>query len=174
MNNNLKKKSFFQSYQLLLLLSSLVFTSCEEIFEDTDLNPIYFIECEMNGETFRAQTNNNASMHWFATPMESELVVNGNISSQDKIFNFNMFPSLGATRVPVGTNVNSYLSNISYFHDDKDYSALESGGDGYVDFEILTATNAEGTFEATLVNREDLSDIIEITNGKFKVKVKTN
>lgn len=170
MKYRIKNKPFSTLLYFKLLLLALVSTSCDEIFEDTDLNPIYFIECEMNGESFRAQTHNNAAMHWFATPMESELTVNANVTSQDKIFNFNMFPSLGASRVQVGTNVNSYLTNISYFHDDKDYSALETGGDGYVDFEILTAANAEGTFEAILVNRDDLSDIIEVTNGRFKVK----
>lgn len=168
----LNKLLFFTRIGLLtFVLFSL--ESCEELgglLEDSDLNPTYFVECDMNGVQYRAQTNNNAWLSWFATPGQGEFVVNGNVSSQDKIFNFNSFASLGATRVPVGTTVNSYLTDINYFVGDLDYSALKPGGSGYVEFDILNADAAEGTFGAVLVNAKDASDKIEVTNGKFKVK----
>ncbi|KPM49640.1 hypothetical protein AFM12_03340 [Jiulongibacter sediminis] len=160
---------------MLLTISFFSLQSCEDlgdIFEDTDLNPIYFVECKLNGETYRAQTNNNAWLSWSAFPGEGGFDVTSNISSEDKIFNFNSFASLGATKVPVGTVVNSYLTNITYFVGDLDYSALETGGSGYVDFEVLEDDYTEGTFEATLVNRKDLDDKIEVTEGVFKVKTR--
>lgn len=153
------------------LIFSLALISCEELFEDTALNPIYYVECDINGDKYRAETNNNAWLSWVGI-VQGEYIINSNISHQNKILNFNSFKSLGEGRIQVGTNVNSYLTDINYFWGDKDYSALKSGGSGYIEVDLLTDDQAEGTFKATLVNVKDGSDLLEITNGKFKVKTR--
>lgn len=51
------KKSLWSTF--LLLLSFFGFQSCEDlgkILEDSDLNPAYFVECKLNGVSYRAQT----------------------------------------------------------------------------------------------------------------------
>jgi hypothetical protein len=157
--------------QLLFILSLFTLGSCEDLLKDTDLNPIYYVECDIDNESFRAQTNNNAWLIWFAH-IGDEYEIIGQNTPKDMQINLTLFGQLGETTIHAGTEVNTILTNISYFHDNKSYNALEPGGSGFVNVESLSDTEATGTFQATLVNRKDNTDIKKITNGKFYVKTR--
>jgi hypothetical protein len=155
----------------LLFISIFTFQSCEELLNDTDLNPIYYVECNIDNDSFRAQTNKNAWLIWFAH-IGDEYEVIGQDTPNDMQINLTLFGQLGEATIQAGTEVNTYLTNIVYFHDDKTYSALESGGSGFVTVESLSDSETTGTFQATLVNTKDISDVKKITNGKFYVKTR--
>lgn len=151
----------------LLFLSFLLFISCE----DTFLNPKYYVECDIDDDSFRAETNMEAYMIWFSH-IGDEYEVIGQVTHKDMQINLTLFEQLGENTIAAGTNVNSILTNIVYFHDDNTYSALEPGGSGSVTVTSLSDTETEGTFRATLVNTKDNSDIKVVTNGKYYVKTK--
>lgn len=153
----------YLSFAVLMLILS----GCD-LFEDTDLNPVYFVECEVDGDKKRAQTKQEAFMTWFAITGDQYAV-----TGQDQVSNFHisltLFKQLGEGRIPIGTKVGSYLTDISLFRSGKTYTAVQHGGSGWVDVEKLTDTEAEGTFEADLIELKDGQETVTIRNGKFKV-----
>ena len=155
---------------LILCLVSCSLTSCIDL-EDTDFNPVYFLECDIDGEFFRAQTNADAWMTWTRS-LADQYTVAGQVEQDDMQVSITSFESLGEGEIQTGTNVQSYLTNIAYFHDNKTYVATETGGGGSFRIELLTEEECEGTFEGKLVDIRDATNMVEITNGRFKVKVK--
>jgi hypothetical protein len=157
-------------YPISLVALALLFWSCDDLLEDTDLNPIYFVECEIDGEKFRAQTNNNAWLSWTGI-VGGEYTIIGQNVTVDKSIVITLFEQLGEGEISTGVNVNSYLTDISYFHDNKTYLANENGG-GTIFIESLTDEEAVGTFEGILGELNGNGDPVVITKGKFKVKTR--
>ena len=151
----------------LLFFILISFSSCEDSF----LNPIYYFECEIDGEMFRAETNNDAWLSYFSDEDGAYSIIGERVDI-DRSMTLNLFGSLGETKILVGTNVNNYIANIVLFDKDKSYNGTEPGGSGFVDVTVLTSENSEGTFEAVLVNSVDNSDVRKITHGKYKVKTR--
>lgn len=150
-----------------LIILTFIFSGCD-LLEDTDLNPIYFVECEVDGDKKRAQTKQEAYLTWFAITGDQY-----SVTGQDQISNFHisltLFKVLGEGRIPIGTKVGIYLTDISLFRGGKTYTAVQHGGSGWVDVEKLTDTEAEGTFEADLIELQGGQETVSIRNGKFKV-----
>ncbi len=149
---------------IVLLLFSI--SSCD-LLEDTDLNPIYFLECEVDGTKFRAQTKNETGLSWFSGPTGDMYTISGQDTPADFNVSLTFFRSLGTGKIATEVNVNSILTSIAYFTDNKTY--VTKGGSGCINLDILTDDAAEGTFEASMENLHNPSDKVEITNGKFKV-----
>ena len=110
-------------------------------------------------------------MIWF-THIGDEYEVIGQDTPNDMQINLTLFEQLGENTIAAGTNVNSILTNIVYFHDNNTYSALEEGGMGSVTVTSLSETETEGTFEAILVNTKNGSDVKVVSNGKYYVKTR--
>lgn len=142
--------------------------SCD-LLEDTDLNPIYFFECEIDGEFYRAQTNAEAFMT-LNSGSQDGYTVSGQDTPNDFHVDLYLFKSLGEGKVPVNTNVNTILTSIALFKDNKSYSASIDGGGGFVNVDILTSNSCEGTFEGVVVELQNMTEIRHLTNGRFKVK----
>lgn len=155
---------------LLFFTALFISTSCGDLLKDTDFDPIYYVECDIDGEFFRAQTNNNAWMIWYAHIGDEYEVIGQDVPNDMQVI-LTLFEQLGENEICAGTNVNSYLTDITYYHDNKSYSALRGGG-GCVDVERLTDTEVEGTFEAMVADLKNPSDMKEITNGLFYVKTR--
>jgi hypothetical protein len=156
----------FSRFIILSVVS--LFLSCS-LLEDTDLNPIYFFECEIDGEFYRAQTNAEASMT-LASGSPDGYTVTGQDVPNDFHVDLYLFESLGEGKIPVNTNVNSILTSIALFKDNKSYSASIDGGGGYVHVELLTGNSCEGTFEGVVVEVQNKTETRHLTNGRFKVK----
>ena len=107
-------------------------------------------------------------MTWFAHVGDQY-----SVTGQDQISNFHisltLFKQLGEGRIPIGTKVGIYLTDLYLYRGGKTYSAVQHGGRDWVDLEKLTDTGAEGTFEADLVELKDGQETVTIRNGKFKV-----
>lgn len=154
-------------YFLFVLSLIFLFSGCD-LFEDTDLNPIYFVECEVDGDKKRAQTKQEAYMTWFAHVGDQYGITGQDVTSGFHV-SLTLFKQLGEGRIPIGTKVGSYLTDISLFRSGKTYTAVQHGGSGWVDVEKLTDTEAEGTFEADLIELQGGQETVTIRNGKFKV-----
>jgi len=156
----------FSKFIILSIVS--LFLSCS-LLEDTDLNPIYFFECEIDGEFYRAQTNAEAFMT-LSSGSPDGYSVTGQDVPNDFHVDLYLFMSLGEGKIPVKTNVNSILTSIALFKDNKSYGAAVEGGSGCVNVDLLTSNSCEGTFEGVVVELHDETEIRHITNGRFKVK----
>lgn len=159
------------SIHVIYLMTLSMLIGCGDIFKDTDLDPIYYVECDIDGEPWRAQTNNDAWMGWTGI-VSGEYYVTGQTVETDQAINMTLFEQLGESKIVTGTNVNSYLTDIAYFNDNKTYNGVTSGGSGCVTVTRLTDDEVEGTFEGTLVNIRNSSESKEITNGVFYVKTR--
>lgn len=158
-------------YLILFFLACTTFlTSCDAL-EDTDLDPVYFVECEIDGEFHRAQTNDEAYMHFSDHNPDSYTVIGKDIP-KDFHVSLYLFRQLGEGKIATKTNVNNLLTSIGLFEDGKAYSAIAKGGSGCVVVESLGDETCEGTFEGTVVEIEDEIEKKVITNGVFKVKRK--
>ena len=155
---------------LFIILITSCLMSCG-ILEDTDVDPIYYLECEIDGNHFRAQTNDEAFM---STSLHNPdtYVVTGQDIAKDFQVNLDLFMQLGEGKILVATNVNNLLTSISLFMGGKSYNAILSGGEGCVVVQSLSETDCEGTFEGIVIERDNENDKKVITNGRFKVKTK--
>lgn len=158
---------------LAKLVFSLIFLSIMScsLLEDTDINPVYFFECEIDGEFYRAQTNAEAFMV-LSSGSPDGYTVSGQDTPKDFHVDLYLFMSLGEGKIPVNTNVNTILTSIALFMDNKSYSASIDGGSGCVNVELLTSNACEGTFEGVVVELKDKIEKRTITNGRFKVKTR--
>ena len=160
----IKRVLFFSSF-LLLLTSS----SCET--NDIETGDESF-SCYINGQLFIPKANVNL-LDTF--PLQEELVFNRDtyffIRAVNKeygiFFNITNF-DLGRFNLNTSNrnNFNYQLSHIIIrTREDKTY--LSKDNSGSVTFTEVSDTNVEGTFEFTLYNENDETDIIKVTNGKF-------
>lgn len=156
----------FSRFIILSIVS--LFLSCS-LLEDTDLNPVYFFECEIDGEFYRAQTNAEAFMT-LNSGSQDGYTVTGQDVPNDFHVDLYLFESLGEGKIAVNTNVNSILTSIALFKYNKSYGASIDGGSGCVNVDVLTSNSCEGTFEGVVVELHDKTEIRHITNGRFKVK----
>ena len=155
---------------LLCATITLLFTACD-LVEDTDLNPIYFMECEIDGQYYRAQTNDEAFLNNSVNNPDSYIVTGHDIPADFHV-DLYLFRSLGEGKIATGIEVNTLLTSIGLFMDGKSYSAVLEGGGGCVTIDFLSDDRCEGTFEGTVVELWEETEKRVITNGSFKVKTK--
>jgi hypothetical protein len=105
------------SFALLVFFALFLFLSCG-LLEDTALDPMCFVECDIDGQGFRAQSNHKAFMRWFPNLQDQYEVTRQDLSS-DFHFNLTLFKELGANNICTGTKVHIYLTDISLFMDGK-------------------------------------------------------
>lgn len=154
----------------LCFLASFGFMSCD-LLEDTDVDPKFFLECEIDGKMYRAQTNDEAFMST-SQHNPDKYVVTGHDIPKDFHVDLDLFRQLGEDKISVGVNINNILTSISLFMDSKTYSANAPGGSGCINVVFLSETQCEGTFSGVLVEILEETETRVITNGSFKVKTK--
>jgi len=150
---------------LLLLLTS---SSCDNDDIETGVESF---SCYINGELFIPKSNVNL-LDTF--PLQEELVFNRDtyffIRAVNKeygiFFNITNF-DLGRFNLNTSNrnNFNYQLNHVIVSTGDKVYLSKE--GSGSVTFTEVSDTNVAGTFEFTLYNENDETDIIKVTKGKF-------
>jgi hypothetical protein len=150
---------------LLLLLTS---SSCDN--DDIETGDERF-SCYINGQLFvpKAKVNLLGTL-----PQQNNLSFGRNSSfliraaNQDYgiFFNIENF-DLGEFNLSTSdeNNFNYELSHIIISTVDKTYLSKENSGT--VTFTAVSDTNVEGIFEFTLYNKNDETDIIKVTKGKF-------
>lgn len=154
----------------LLLIASTWIVSCD-VLDDAELEPEYFVECEVDGKMYQALTKAEAYM---ATSIVNpdRYVVTGLDAHSEFHIDLNLFRQLGEGKIAAGTNINNLLTSISLYMDGKTYSAVAEGGEGCVQVDLLTDTRCEGSFEGVLVEILEENETKVITNGRFKVKTR--
>ena len=148
----------------------IILLGCNAL-EDTDLNPVYFVECEIDGELHRAQTNDEAFMQ-LSLVNPNSYTVTGQDIPKDFHIDLYLFRDLGEGKIPVNTMAGNLLTSIGLFEGGKSYSASVMGGEGCVNVASLTENSCEGTFEGVVVEIRDEVEKKVITNGVFMVKTK--
>ena len=150
------------------LLTLLTSSSCDN--DDIETGDESF-SCYINGELFIPKSNVNL-LDTF--PLQEELVFNRDtyffIRAVNKeygiFFNITNF-DLGRFNLNTSNrnNFNYQLNHVIVSTGDKVYLSKE--GSGSVTFTEVSDTNVAGTFEFTLYNENDETDIIKVTKGKF-------
>ena len=152
---------------LLLLLTS---SSCDN--DDIETGDESF-SCYINGQLFvpkarpfsittfpvRKKLTFSTMNSYFsvkATDFEKYRVVFNILDYDIGIFNFSQSD---------GNVFNNDLNHVIISIGDKRYLSKENSGT--VTFTEVSDTNVEGTFEFTLYNKNDETDIIKVTKGKF-------
>lgn len=156
---------------LLALLVLLTVTSCET--DDIDTRDTSF-SCYINGELFIPKASTSISVF----PPGEKLIFgrDSNFSARATdhrdfkvFFNIENF-DVGTFNLGISDgNSYEYQLNhaiiVAYAGGDKKYVSKDNSGS--ITFTDVSDTNVKGTFEFTLYNEHDASDIIRITNGKF-------
>jgi hypothetical protein len=164
MKKTIKRVLFFSSFFLLLTSSS-----CET--NDIETGDESF-SCYINGQLFIPKANVNLlgtlpHQNNLSFGKDSSFLIRAANQDYGIFFSIENF-SLGEFNLSEsdGNNFNYQLSHIIIrTREDKTY--LSKDNSGSVTFTEVSDTNVEGTFEFTLYNENDETDIIKITKGKF-------
>jgi len=160
----------------MLLLGTLLVLLTGSSCETNDIETgDHSFSCYINGKLFIPKANVNL-LDTF--PLQEKLVFNRDSyfyarATDSKnyriIFNIEDF-HLGVFNLKQGDgdiyeNQLNYAVVVAYSNGDKTYLSKE--GVGTVTFTEVSANNVEGTFEFTLYNKDDETDTIKVTKGKF-------
>lgn len=145
---------------LLLLVSGLTFTSCndDEAMPDTP-----FITATVNGEAFTA-----AEITAVGDDTLGELVVfsSGTNAASDITIGLNIPETVEANQT---YEVDAFDFGLTYGTDDEDASYLTVGSVTLSEFDA-DGQSMRGTFNFTATNSDDETDVVTVTGGEFYIE----
>ncbi|MEO1517719.1 MAG: DUF6252 family protein [Bacteroidota bacterium] len=157
-----------RSIPFLLSIFFLAFflSGCQK---DKDDNPSpniqneeYFFECKLDGETFRA-----VGLNAYGTEFHDSYAMYG-LGANDFVMYVSVDQSLGEGTHDMDQNTNAYV----VYGNGRSYASLLDGGSGSVTITERTPTHLKGTFQATVVDFDNVNASMTVSEGKFEVLIR--
>lgn len=152
---------------LTLLAGSLTLSSCSKDDDNDDNSGGSFFECKIDGQQFRF-TDTEAYAVDFSG---DDYTVYGSdiLGSPATTIYLNLLESSGEGTFDVGFT--GQASGYVVLNDGSDtYTTLFGTNNGTITVTKFDPPNFEGTFSFTANHTDNITDVVEVTDGKFKVE----
>ncbi|MEM9917314.1 MAG: hypothetical protein AAF990_04420 [Bacteroidota bacterium] len=152
-------------YLLPFVLFGFLLGSCNKDKDDSpspSQSSEYFFECELGGTSFKA-----SGLNAYAADFPSTYTMYG-LGPDDFVVYVSVDKTLGIGTHPMDAFSNAYVS----YGDGRVLSTILDGGSGTVSISEITEDKIIGRFDCKVIDFDDPTSSMEISNGKFEVEIR--